>query len=87
MKKLFIKLLPSLLVFFILIIIIGLSIGYSFHIMDKENRKILDPVGNRIVINKDTLIILDYSAFQQNYTLSNGSKISFELTKKYKLIK
>lgn len=44
-------------------------------------------LGNRILINKDTLIIMDYSWFNSSYKLSNNSEISFQLVKKYKTIK
>ncbi len=37
-----------------------------------------------MVIEKDTLLIVDYSFLESNYTLSDGRKVSFELIKKLK---
>jgi len=33
-------------------------------------------IGRKVVLNKDTLIIVDYSSLQSNFTLSNGAKVS-----------
>jgi hypothetical protein len=50
-----------------------------FAIEDKKELKAIQKrIGNQIVINKDTLIITDYSRKNKNYTLSNGTKLSFE---------
>jgi hypothetical protein len=33
-------------------------------------------LGSTIILNKDTLTIIDYSIFEENYTLSNGTKVN-----------
>lgn len=38
-------------------------------------------VGEKIVIDKDTLTITDYSVFKDTYTLSNGVSINKEMVK------
>lgn len=49
-------------------------------------RQIKAKVGCKIVIEKDTLLILDYSLLQGNYTLSDGRQVSFELAEKLTLL-
>lgn len=39
-------------------------------------------VGSNIYLNGDTLIIVDYSVFNETFTLSNGSKVSFSFVTK-----
>lgn len=41
-------------------------------------------LGIKIVINKDTLVITDYSVLESNYTLSNGIKLSKDAVIKLK---
>ena len=36
-------------------------------------------IGKSVVIKSDTLMIMDYSMINNNYTLSDGRKISFDL--------
>ena len=36
-------------------------------------------IGTQIVLYSDTLMIVDYSLLNENYTLSNNNKVSFEL--------
>lgn len=50
--------------------------------LDEETTHIIHEVGKKVLIDKDTLIIMDYSILNQNYTLSNGVKISFEFEEK-----
>lgn len=44
-------------------------------------------VGKRVILNKDTLTIIDYSLFHENYILSNGTNVSKELIKTIPVIK
>ena len=50
--------------------------------LDNLNSKMTKYIGSKIVIERDTLLIIDYSVLQNNYTLSNGTTISFELAEK-----
>jgi hypothetical protein len=42
-----------------------------------------DYVGDELVIKKDTLIIVDYSTIDKNFTLDNGRKVSFKFVQRY----
>lgn len=55
--------------------------------INKEKTKIEVNIGKRVVIEKDTLLIVDYSIYNDTYTLSDGKIISFELIKTIPLIK
>jgi hypothetical protein len=39
-------------------------------------------VGKKVSVGNDTLLILDYSTVNQNYTLDNGTKIDMSLADK-----
>lgn len=41
-------------------------------------------VGDTVVINKDTLIVVDYSTWNSTLELSNGTSVDVELIKKMK---
>ena len=36
-------------------------------------------IGNEFIMNSDTLIIVDYSIWEENFTLSNGKKVHYSL--------
>ena len=55
--------------------------------LDESNEEFKNNLGKRVVIDKDTLTITDYSLLNDNYVLSNGSKISYKLIGKLKIIK
>jgi putative Mn2+ efflux pump MntP len=63
---------------FVLIMILG----YYFVIFlfvnsyNTETEKYKKELGKNIVIQNDTLKILDYSFIDENFTLSNGNKVS-----------
>jgi len=56
-------------------------INNSINTFSKFDSKIKSHIGNKVIIDKDTLMITDYSIIDENYTLSDGNKISFELLK------
>lgn len=53
---------------------------------NKENR-CKAKIGTQIVLYSDTLMIIDYSLLNDNYTLSNGMKVNFELIEALPVIK
>ena len=68
-------------------IIIGavLIIIFSSFISNKiegEFDKVKTKVGQKLILQNDTLMIIDYSVFNSNYTLEDGRKISFDLANK-----
>jgi hypothetical protein len=72
----------------IIILIVAISI-ISIKIekeIDKEVKNYKNYIGKKIIVNNDTLIIFDYSMWNENFTLENGNKISEELIKKSKII-
>lgn len=40
-------------------------------------------IGKKIVIDKDTLTVMEYSAISERLYLSNGSDVTYEFAKKY----
>ena len=70
-------------VFFVLLTIAVYSLNKSLksagNQLQQEKDAIESKLGKKIVMEKDTLQITDYSFIHQNYTLSNGKTISFAL--------
>jgi len=54
--------------------------------LNKEKKEIELLVGKNIILQKDTLLITDYSIFSETYKLSNGTEISFKLAKELKQV-
>lgn len=64
----------------IIVVVVGLyfnRLEHSFHDAELNNYK--SRLGTIVVINKDTLVIIDYSQINESFTLSNGIKISRHL--------
>jgi len=74
-------------VFIALVVLVVLTTIFLNTQLDKKTDEYKEKVGERIVLNKDTLTIIDYSFINENFKLSNGQEISFELVKKLKTIK
>lgn len=47
----------------------------------EEAKKYESKIGDKFVLGKDTLIIIDCSMLGESYTLSNGVKINYKLVK------
>ena len=45
----------------------------------EEEKKYKKHIGNTYVMDKDTLTIVDYSMFEENFTLSDGRKVNYSL--------
>lgn len=50
--------------------------------LSKEEEKFKEMVGLRVVLDKDTLRIMDYSILKENFILNNGNTISYDFAKK-----
>ena len=50
--------------------------------MEKDERHYKVRMGQKVVINGDTLIIIDYSTFKETFTLSNGVRIDTTVASK-----
>lgn len=72
-----------LLIIFIIVFIILWST--CSHSLSKELDKIQisadSLINKRVIINKDTLIVIDYSFWESNFTLSNGMKVNEKIIK------
>ena len=44
-------------------------------------------IGSKLILEKDTVMIIDYSLLKNSYTLSNGKEISFDLVEKLPIVK
>lgn len=66
-------------------IIIGILLLclWSFYWSWKNEIVMKEQVGNEVVIKKDTLLIINYSYFDNTYTLENGMIVSVELINKF----
>ena len=60
-------------------------LSFEMYRVSKPNPK--SKIGTQIVLYSDTLIIVDYSLLNENYTLSNNNKVSFELIEALPVIK
>lgn len=55
------------------------SLNNTMQEMDDEYKS---NIGKEIILEKDTLTIVDYSLWDETYTLSNGVKVSTDFIKK-----
>lgn len=78
MKKVFILAIVMLVCITILSYIVVDATKETYKELRSNDNNIKSNIGKTIIINKDTLIITDYSMLNSNYTLSNGTKVSFE---------
>lgn len=61
----------------IALIFLVMLISLNIHLVNKSYKK----VGSKVVIGKDTLIIVDYSNKSKSYILSNGVEVSQTIIK------
>jgi hypothetical protein len=73
--------------FIVLFIIAVMCVNTCNKNINKEIDKSKEMVGKKVILEKDTLLILDYSLINSNYKLSDGREISFEFARKLKTIK
>ena len=66
-------------VFVVLVVWLSKTVGDQ---ITNEVDKIETKVGQKLILQKDTLMIIDYSVFNSNYTLEDGRQISFDLADK-----
>ena len=62
----------------ITILIVGIANNISNEI-NKEKGKYEQYIGDKFIIDNDTLLIIDYSMINETFTLSNGKKVSYSL--------
>lgn len=64
---------------FIGLCLIFALVGEDF---DNEVNNYKSKVGNKVILNNDTLMIIDYSFMNGNFTLENGTRIDYSLVEK-----
>lgn len=70
-----------------LTILMTISFVLMINSLNIEEEKIKERVGLKVILEKDTLTIVDYSLLKTNYTLSNGTEVSCNLIDKLKTLK
>lgn len=45
--------------------------------VEKDHEKYKAKIGQKIILENDTLTIIDYSSIKETFTLSNGVEVSF----------
>jgi hypothetical protein len=73
MRKLLLSFLGAIIM---IVILYSLLISFVENNINNEIKKYKSKLGEKYIIGNDTLIILDYSMFDENFTLSNGNKVS-----------
>jgi hypothetical protein len=72
---------PALVVLFLISFgIYHLTNSLSF--LNKRNKEMQLNIGKKIIIEDDTLIVIDYSFFNDSYTLSNGICVNKSIVEK-----
>lgn len=67
----------------LLLCLLGVIV-YVLWDFDQRESDVISCLGDTVVINKDTLIITDYSMFNETYILSNGTRINFNILERKK---
>jgi len=76
------KTLFAVLLFVGVIILFSLSMNKCSTSFETELNKYETRVGDKVILKGDTLMIIDYSFVESNFTLEDGRKISIELLDK-----
>jgi hypothetical protein len=71
----------------IIITLIIILITWGLKTIDNIKRDCKNNLRERVILQKDTLIITGYSLIWRNYTLSNGAEIDFALIDSLKVVK
>lgn len=90
MKKKTISAIVANLVFAILVaslLIWGISLVNLINTrIENSINEIETKIGQKIILQKDTLMIIDYSFFNSNYILEDGREVSFTFAEKAELV-
>jgi hypothetical protein len=75
-----IKMLGGIVLYVIAVVYLFNSIGNDVtKKLNTEESKYKKHIGEKYIIDKDTLTIVDYSFFSENFTLSDGRKVNYVL--------
>jgi len=75
-----------ILITLVTILLMVICVTHFTNLLKSEVGKIESKVGTKLILEKDTVMIIDYSFLKNNYTLSNGREISFELVDKLPVV-
>lgn len=70
------------LVFIIIVVLFIISARRCTGIIIEADEEYKEYVGERIVLENDTLTIINYSIWRENVTLSNGTIVNIDFAKK-----
>ena len=73
MKKMIIGIIALATLFVFCVLLLTTSITSE---IDKEKSKYKTKIGQKLVLEKDTLTIVDYSSVMETFTLSNGKEVN-----------
>ncbi len=83
MRKLKLQIFASFLLVLILIILVAFGIQNRVNnVIFSEKSNLENNIGKKVIIDNDTLTIVNYSLIKGEYTLSNGTKIDKSYHKK-----
>jgi hypothetical protein len=82
MKKEILKVIVIIMLWIGFITIISLAFNECNKEFFKEVNKLESRIGTKVIINKDTLLIIDCSILNNSYTLEDGREISYKLIEK-----
>ncbi len=71
-----------IILFIILFTISSIAFKACKNEFEKEVDNLESRIGTKIIINQDTLLIIDCSILNNSYTLEDGREISYKLVKK-----
>jgi len=72
--------------FLILVILFGIISSLVGLNINQQNDKYKKEIGEAILLSNDTLIIIDYSMINDNFSLEDGKKVNYDLAIKNKII-
>ena len=79
MKKIMI---PGILAIIALIVFTLIMSNIFFKELEKETNIYKQFLGKEVIINRDTLIITDFSVYEGTFIMNDGSSVNKELVKK-----
>jgi len=79
------NLIAGFILIFLLVILYYLLFTYIVTGVEKEQNLQKELVGMKVLYNKDTVLVIDYSCIPESYKLSNGMEVSREYITIYKL--
>jgi hypothetical protein len=69
---------PIMIIMIVVTVLTIILVGIGVQMSEKQFEKFDAEVGNQVILRKDTLFVMDYSIFNDSYTLENGLKIDRE---------